>query len=159
MRAWAPHREEYPSRKINLAAIMQHSLMLYRYFMNLPKPKTISSSSYSFLTFHSTFPSISASSMICPCLTVGEIEAKSRNNILTAIYEAEGGNCRTKSVPKVCPKISKTIEKYLNPSKSGRPRKEAVYRGKPLFFALYLFALPSTHGRSHRFKSCIAHHL
>jgi hypothetical protein len=32
-------------------------------------------------------------------------------------------------------------------------------RGNPLFFPLFCLFVPFTHGRSHRFKSCIAHHL
>ncbi len=61
------------------------------------------------------------------------------------------------TVPKVCPKISNTIEKYLNPSKSGRPKKRSFYRGNPLFYATSVFPMPPTHGRSQRFKSSIAH--
>jgi len=63
------------------------------------------------------------------------------------------------TVPKVCPKISNTIERHQNPSKPGRPGKSEVYRGNPLFSALSLRVWPPTHGRSHRFKSSIAHSL
>jgi hypothetical protein len=48
-------------------------------------------------------------------------------------------------------KISKNIEK-------GKARKSPCQQGKSLIIFLFLLFVLFIHSRSHRFKSCIAHH-
>ncbi len=43
-------------------------------------------------------------------------------------------------------------------SKTYRAEISAFNRGHTLYFPLPPLFVPLTHGRSHRFKSCIAHH-
>jgi hypothetical protein len=62
------------------------------------------------------------------------------------------------TVPKLRPKISKTIKNHRKGSKTENLQKVFVYRGNPLFSALSLLPLLPTHGRGQRFKSSIAHH-
>ena len=65
----------------------------------------------------------------------------------------------------MCPNCAqKYREKYKNPlkyqkiSQFEKPGFPTFYRGNPLFSALSLFSVQPSHGRSRRFKSCIAHH-
>ncbi len=62
-----------------------------------------------------------------------------------------------KAVPKLCPKYVRNIKTYLRASKSGSPYKRSYCMVNLLFSALCAFSAPPLHGRSHRFKSCIAH--
>ena len=66
---------------------------------------------------------------------------------------------------KLCPNCAQKYRgmhknplKYRKIPESGKPGFSAFYRGKRLFSGLFLFPVQPTHGRSHRFKSCIAHH-
>jgi hypothetical protein len=54
-------------------------------------------------------------------------------------------------------KLSKKIEKNRGGSKAENPDKSFSSQGFALFFRLALLPVSPTHGRSHRFKSCIAH--
>jgi hypothetical protein len=49
------------------------------------------------------------------------------------------GNMRCRTVPQVCPKISETIEEYLNPSRSGRPLKPLFTEGIVYFLHIMFF--------------------
>jgi hypothetical protein len=78
-----------------------------------------------------------------------------------SVWDRNGSHSKARTFQFNCAqkyrKLSKTIEKYRKGSKTEKLQKVFVYRGNPLFSALSLRTLPPTHGRSHRFKSCIAH--